>query len=245
MATPRPSSVATVGAVVGNVMTAASSPRNESPAPTLNRAEISGMTAAMSEPNMNSSRSSAHARPISSDVRSEAGLADIARAAAVLHLQPGAVRRRHRIVELVQVRRVQGVRVRGPGHRRVGDRFVLGHRRGTLLAERTDRLDHIRQLRDIGRGLVHRGLLLRGEGAVLGAVHDLTGVAALRAERVVQPVEAVQRLGAGDVVVVDVLTAGVVVADEQPAQDDHPDREHDPRPAGSKTTQSCQQPGHG
>jgi hypothetical protein len=68
MATPSPSRVAIVGAVVGNVIAAASTPSKDSPAPTLKIADTSGIAAATTEPNMNSSRISAQPRPISSDV---------------------------------------------------------------------------------------------------------------------------------------------------------------------------------
>ena len=68
MATPRPSSVAIVGAVVGKVRTEVSRPSRDRPAPTLKTADTSGIAAAMSEPNMNSSRRRPHPRPISSDV---------------------------------------------------------------------------------------------------------------------------------------------------------------------------------
>ena len=59
-----------VGAVVGKVLAAASSPSSESPAPTLKIADSSGIAAAISEPNMNSSSTSAQARPMISDFRS-------------------------------------------------------------------------------------------------------------------------------------------------------------------------------
>jgi hypothetical protein len=56
--------VATVGAVVGKVVTEASSPTTDRPAPTLKIADTSGMAAVMNEPNMKSSRSRAQARLI-------------------------------------------------------------------------------------------------------------------------------------------------------------------------------------
>ena len=59
-----------VGAVVGKVTAEASIPSRESPAPTLKIADSSGIAAAISEPNMNSSRISAQARPMTSDFRS-------------------------------------------------------------------------------------------------------------------------------------------------------------------------------
>ena len=59
-----------VGAVVGNVTTRASSASSASPESTLKIADTSGIAAAMSEPNMISSSTSAHARPMTSDVRS-------------------------------------------------------------------------------------------------------------------------------------------------------------------------------
>ena len=59
-----------VGAVVGNVITRASSPSSASPDSTLKIADTSGIAAAMSEPNMISSRTSAQASPMTSDVRS-------------------------------------------------------------------------------------------------------------------------------------------------------------------------------
>ena len=51
-------------------MAEASSPTRDSPASTLKIAETSGMAAAMTEPNMNSSRTSAHTSPMTSDFRS-------------------------------------------------------------------------------------------------------------------------------------------------------------------------------
>jgi hypothetical protein len=62
--------VAIVGAVVGKVNAAASRPTSDRPAPTLKIAETSGIAAAMTEPNMNSSSTSAHDRPMTSDFRS-------------------------------------------------------------------------------------------------------------------------------------------------------------------------------
>ena len=62
--------MATVGAVIGKVITAASRPTSDSPAPTLNRADTSGMAAAMNEPNMASSNSSAKLSPMISERRS-------------------------------------------------------------------------------------------------------------------------------------------------------------------------------
>jgi hypothetical protein len=59
-----------VGAVVGNVTTRASSPRSASPDSTLKIAATNGMPAAISEPNMISSSTSAHASPMTSDFRS-------------------------------------------------------------------------------------------------------------------------------------------------------------------------------
>ncbi len=70
MATPSPSSVATVGAVVGKVVAAASSPTNDRPASTLSRADRSGMAAAAIEANMNSSSTSAQVRPMISELLS-------------------------------------------------------------------------------------------------------------------------------------------------------------------------------
>ena len=67
MATPSPSSVATVGPVVGMVTTAAIRPTIARPDPTLKIADTSGTAAVMSDANINSSRTSAAARPISSD----------------------------------------------------------------------------------------------------------------------------------------------------------------------------------
>ena len=57
-----------VGAVVGNVIADARIPSRDRPAPTLNSADTSGIAAAISEPNMNSSSASAQIRPISSEV---------------------------------------------------------------------------------------------------------------------------------------------------------------------------------
>ena len=59
-----------VGAVVGKVMAEARTPSSDRPASTLKIAVTSGMAAATSEPNMNSSSSSAQASPITSDLRS-------------------------------------------------------------------------------------------------------------------------------------------------------------------------------
>ncbi len=59
--------MATVGAVVGKVITEASSPTTDRPAPTLKIADTSGTAAVMNEPNMNSSNSRAQARPMTSD----------------------------------------------------------------------------------------------------------------------------------------------------------------------------------
>ena len=59
-----------VGAVVGNVTTRARSPSSASPASTLKIADTSGIAAAISEPNMNSSRTRARASPMTSDDRS-------------------------------------------------------------------------------------------------------------------------------------------------------------------------------
>ena len=60
--------MATVGATLGNVVIAASSPTTDKPAPTLKIADTSGTIAVMNEPNMNNSSSRAQARPMSSDV---------------------------------------------------------------------------------------------------------------------------------------------------------------------------------
>ena len=54
--------------MVGNVIAAASRPSTDSPAPTLNSAETSGMAAAITDPNMNSSSASAQARPMTSEL---------------------------------------------------------------------------------------------------------------------------------------------------------------------------------
>ena len=62
--------MATVGATVGNVVAAASSPTTDSPAPTLKIAETSGTAAVMNDPNMNNSSNRAQARPMTSDVMS-------------------------------------------------------------------------------------------------------------------------------------------------------------------------------
>ena len=62
--------MAIVGAVVGNVTAAASSPSSESPATTLKIADSSGIAAVISEPNMSSSSTSAQDRPMISDFRS-------------------------------------------------------------------------------------------------------------------------------------------------------------------------------
>ncbi len=70
MATPNPSRVATVGAVVGKVITEASKPTRASPANTLNNADSNGITAATTDPNMNSSNTNAHDKPMISDARS-------------------------------------------------------------------------------------------------------------------------------------------------------------------------------
>ena len=59
-----------VGAVVGNVTSRAISPSSASPDRTLKIAASSGMPAAISEPNMISSSTSAQDRPMTSDVRS-------------------------------------------------------------------------------------------------------------------------------------------------------------------------------
>ena len=59
-----------VGPVVGNVTSRAISPSRASPVTTLKIAASSGMPAAMSEPNMISSSTRAHASPMTSDVRS-------------------------------------------------------------------------------------------------------------------------------------------------------------------------------
>ena len=64
------SGAAIVGAVVGNVTTRASSPSSARPDSTLKIAATSGMPAAMSEPNMISSSTSAHPSPMASDFRS-------------------------------------------------------------------------------------------------------------------------------------------------------------------------------
>ena len=57
-----------VGAVVGNVIADASRPSSDRPAPTLNKADTSGIAAAISDPNMNSSSASAQISPMSSEV---------------------------------------------------------------------------------------------------------------------------------------------------------------------------------
>ena len=62
--------MAIVGAVVGNVVADASSPSSESPALTANTADSSGTAAASTEPNMNTSSSSAQPRPMASEARS-------------------------------------------------------------------------------------------------------------------------------------------------------------------------------
>ena len=59
-----------VGAVVGNVISRASSPSSARPDSTLKMAETSGMAAATSEPNMASSSTSAQASPMTSDLMS-------------------------------------------------------------------------------------------------------------------------------------------------------------------------------
>ena len=59
-----------VGAVVGNVIAEDSTPSSDSPDSTLKMADTSGIAAAISDPNMNSSSNSAHVSPITSDFRS-------------------------------------------------------------------------------------------------------------------------------------------------------------------------------
>ncbi len=59
--------MATVGAVVGKVVTEASRPTTDRPAPTLKIADTSGTAAVMNEPNMNNSSTRAQARPMTSD----------------------------------------------------------------------------------------------------------------------------------------------------------------------------------
>ncbi len=70
MATPSPSRVATVGAVVGNVAAAATRPMRLMPVTTLNTAESSGKTAATIDPNMINSSTRASTSPMTSDLRS-------------------------------------------------------------------------------------------------------------------------------------------------------------------------------
>ena len=57
-----------VGAVVGNVTPRPAARAARARRPTLNTAEMSGMAAVMSEPNMNTSRSRAQPRPMASEV---------------------------------------------------------------------------------------------------------------------------------------------------------------------------------
>ncbi len=85
-----------VGAVVGNVIAAASRPSRDRPAPTLKIADTSGIAAAISEPNMNSSRMQRTAEADELGRGVARLLADLARAGAVLDLEAGRAGRRRR-----------------------------------------------------------------------------------------------------------------------------------------------------
>ena len=140
-------------------------PSSASPDSTLKIADTSGIAAATSEPNMNSSSTSAQRQPDDLGLDVAGLLADLPRAGAVLHLQAGLGGRRHRVVQLVQVGGVQRVRVHVPADAGVRDRAVLGHRAGVGGSERADRLDHVRQLGHVADRLVDRRLLRRDRAA--------------------------------------------------------------------------------
>ncbi len=139
----------------------ASRPSSDRPAPTLNRADTSGIAAATSEPNMNSSRISAQDKADDLGGGVVGRLADLAAPAAVLHLQAGLPGRRDGVVQPVEVAGVQRVRVGAPGHARVGDRAVFGHRARSRRRERAHCLEDVGQLGDVGGGLVDGGLRRR------------------------------------------------------------------------------------
>ncbi len=163
---------------------------------------------------------------------------------AVLDLQAGLGRWRHRVVQLVQVTGVERVRVHAPADTRVRDRSVLGHRPASRRGERADCLDDIRQLGHVGDRLVDRRLL-GGDGAAPCVEHDLAAVTALLRECAVQHAKAGRGIAAGDRVIVDVIPAEGVLGAEQSAEDDDPGDDEDPVLAGRDAGDLFEQKIHG
>ncbi|GGS26371.1 hypothetical protein GCM10010221_24520 [Streptomyces parvus] len=227
--------VASVGETVAKVAAAASSPSSASP----HRAQISAVTSGSTAASrLAEADQQDHDRHPEADRLAGAvarfGPGQFPERTAVLHRHPGRPQRLHRLVDPVQVGRVEGGGLHAEPDGDVGGLLVGGERSGVRVGrrgrggagrrQRALRREHVRELLEVGDGGGH---LVRdgGERLVRVVQDDLCAVAARLRGVCLQHVQSVLGLGAGQREVVGVVAAVGVLEDLEPGERGHPQDE--------------------